>query len=382
MTIQVKKQINNGYWTYKLDYKLAGRRMRRFFKNREDAEAEMKRIEQERKRYGDLFARYRESEKIEMLLAYEKAREAGIGLMATIQEVIKAKQEGEECSTVGTLVRKFLRERREMGNRENSMKTLSCAIERFAENLWNEPISAINRQCVLDFLMHGKKLNGQAWHTRTKRGYLRDIKGFLNWCVVEREIEFSPAESIRPMRFTDAERLDQETRKEILTLDETERLMAACVEHAPELTPRVAIMLFAGLRAGREAEGVLMENIDFNTGLLHVRPSRAKDRHSRYVAMPENLVQWLNWSFEQGYTLPVSGWRRRWDELRKRVELFGDDWPANATRHSFASYLLDMEGEEATVKALGHGTDDMLFQHYRTLVKPGSGAGYFNIKPL
>ena len=39
MKIQVKKQVNNGYWTYKLDYKLAGRRLRRFFKNREDAEA-------------------------------------------------------------------------------------------------------------------------------------------------------------------------------------------------------------------------------------------------------------------------------------------------------------------------------------------------------
>jgi integrase len=379
--MKIRKQINNGYWTYKLDYKLAGRRMRRYFRKREDAEAEVERIRQDRKRQGDLFARYREAEKIEMLLAYEKARGAGLNLVATIQEVIKAKQEDEGCSTVGTLVRRFLRERREMGNRPNSMKTLSCAVERFAENLWNEPISVVNRGYVINFLMHGRKLNGEPWHTGTKRGYLRDIKAFLNWCVVEREIEFSPAESIRPMRLTDAERLELETRKEILTLDETERLMAACVEHAPELTPRVAIMLFAGLRAGREADGVLMENIDFGTGLLHVRPSRAKDRHSRYVAMPETLVKWLNWSFERGHTLPISGWRKRWDKLRRKAELFSEDWPSNAARHSFASYMLDLEGEEVTVKALGHGTDDMLFQHYRTLVRPGEGAQYFGIEP-
>ena len=355
--------------------------MRRFFRKREDAEAEAQQIKRDCKRQGDLFARYREEEKIEMLLAYEKAKGAGMGLMTTILDVIQAKKDGEACSTVGTLVRKFLRERREMGNRDTSMKTLSSAIERFAEKIWNEPISSVNREYVVNFLLHGRKLDGKAWHTRTKCGYLRDIKSFLSWCVIEREIEFSPADNIRPMRFTDEERLELETRKEILTLEEAERLMTTCVEHYPELTPRVAIMLFAGLRAGREADGVLLENIDFATGLLHVRPSRAKDRHSRYVEMPDNLVKWLDWSFRQGHTVPILYWRNKWDALRKKAGLFGDDWPVNAARHSFASYMLDWRGEKEAVKALGHGTDDMLFQHYRTLVKPGYGLMYFNINP-
>jgi integrase len=97
--------------------------------------------------------------------------------------------------------------------------------------------------------------------------------------------------------------------------------------------------------------------------------------------MPDNLMKWLKWSFERGHHLPISGWRKRWDKLRRKAGLFGDTWPANASRHSFASYMLDMGGEAATVKALGHGTDDMLFQHYRTLVKPGTGDLYFGIEP-
>ena len=77
----------------------------------------------------------------------------------------------------------------------------------------------------------------------------------------------------------------------------------------------------------------------------------------------------------------MTNWRNEFDALRKKAGLWREEWPKNAGRHSFASYHLDLEGEDKTRKALGHGTFDMLFQHYRTLVKPGAGLKYFSIAP-
>ena len=380
--MKITRMINNGYWTYKLDYHLAGRRKRSYFSDRAKAEKELARVTKERKRQSDMFVRLSEAEKINMLMAWELAKDEGIRLVDVVQDAIKESREDNEVgTTVGVLVRRFLREKRECGLRPATIKGLTSTIERFAEDIWNEPIMAVNRKIIWDFLITGKKSNGEAWHTRTKRGYLKDIQSFMNWCYAEREIDYNPAASIRPPRYTEAELEERENRKEILTPKEAQHLMEVCVKHYPKLAPRVAIVLFAGLRPDREAEGVRMEDIDFDHNLLLVRPSRAKDRQSRYIEMQPNLVAWLKWSFGQGHTLPITNWRRLFDALRKKAGLYGETWPKNAGRHSFASYHLDLAGEDATRKALGHGTFDMLFQHYRTLVRPGVGAKYFEILP-
>ena len=381
--MKITRIINNNYWTYKVDYYLCGRRRRRYFSAKEDAELELARVKKEQKRQSDMFARLSEVEKISMLMAWELAKVEGVQLVDAVQDAIKeSREDAEEVgSTVGELVRRFLREKREMGLRPTTLKSLSSTMERFAEDIWNEPISFVTRKGVWGFLMEGRKKSGEAWHTRTKRGYLKDIQNFMNWCYAEQEISYNPAASIRPPRYTCDELEERESRKEILTPQETQRLMEVCVKHYPELTARVAIVLFAGLRPDREAEGVRMEDIDFGHNLLLVRPSRAKDRQSRYIEMQPNLVAWLKWSFERGHTLPITNWRRLFDALRKKAGLHGKSWPKNAGRHSFASYHLDLAGEDATRKALGHGTFDMLFQHYRTLVRPGVGAEYFEILP-
>ena len=56
-------------------------------------------------------------------------------------------------------------------------------------------------------------------------------------------------------------------------------------------------------------------------------------------------------------------------------------WPANAARHSFASYALADEQDAAKVALeLGHADSRVIFAHYRELVKPAEAKKFWGIR--
>ena len=148
----------------------------------------------------------------------------------------------------------------------------------------------------------------------------------------------------------------------------------------PDILPRAALLFFAGLRPDREAATITWDEILFDENVVHVSASRAKDRQNRYIPMTANLRSWLEQGMDESEgTLPVANWDKRWYKMKKDLNLTGEEWPHDATRHSFASYHLALFGEEKTKDALGHGNYDMLFQHYRTLVRKTEAERYFSI---
>lgn len=386
--MKITLQKNNDYLSYRLNYKLAGKRIRSFYPTRGAAEAEWIRIKKEIRKQNQIFMRYSEDKRYEMVLAFEAAKRLGINLKVLVDDYERLTAEHARLialhnpvHTVGELVETFLTEKRDWGNADVSMKSLSSTIRRFTGAVEKEPITVIDRKYITDWLRSGKGADGKPWGTVTKRGYLTDIQTFFNWCAFEKVIQENPAETIRKPKLTKEERAEREDRKEILTVEETEKLMRLCVETCPQLTPRVAILLFAGVRPDEEGKGVVMDDIDFDDRLLLIKGQHAKDRHRRYIPMTDNLIAWLKWSFENGYTLPITNWKRLWNDLRKAANLFKENWPRDAHRHSFASYHLAFHSEKETEKAMGHGTTAMMYQHYRTLVKPSEGRNYFNVYP-
>ena len=58
------------------------------------------------------------------------------------------------------------------------------------------------------------------------------------------------------------------------------------------------------------------------------------------------------------------------------------EWPQNALRHSFASYHLAKFNDAAVLSLeLGHTNSQLVFQHYRQLVKPKQAERYWKIAP-
>jgi integrase len=72
---------------------------------------------------------------------------------------------------------------------------------------------------------------------------------------------------------------------------------------------------------------------------------------------------------------------REFEALREAAGI--THWPANALRHSFASYhLAHFKDAAALALEMGHTDSGMIFNHYRQLVRPKEAACYWSIKPL
>lgn len=67
--------------------------------------------------------------------------------------------------------------------------------------------------------------------------------------------------------------------------------------------------------------------------------------------------------------------------VRRIARLSGAPWPANVTRHSFASYhLAAFESAAKTALEAGH-SEAMLFAHYRAVVTQATALEFWKIVP-
>jgi len=167
-----------------------------------------------------------------------------------------------------------------------------------------------------------------------------------------------------------------ETAIGVLAVDQTARLL----ENTPtELVPYVAIGSFAGLRRA-ELERLEWREVDLQSNLIEVTASKAKSARRRFVRIQPNLANWLQPYAEFRGNVTPSGYRELLDVARAAAAI--TEWPQNALRHSFASYHLAQFNDAAALALeLGHTNSNLVFQHYRQLVKPKQAERYWKIVP-
>jgi integrase len=142
----------------------------------------------------------------------------------------------------------------------------------------------------------------------------------------------------------------------------------------------VAIGLFAGLRPA-EIERLDWAEIDLEAKLIEVTAKKAKTRQRRHVTISDNLLLWLKKVKNRtGAVAPAGKVHEKIVPMAEGVGI--KPWPADALRHSFASYYLAKHKDAArTALELGHGNQDMLFRNYRELVKPAEAEKFWEIVP-
>jgi integrase len=167
-----------------------------------------------------------------------------------------------------------------------------------------------------------------------------------------------------------------ETAIGILTIDQTARLL----ENTPaELVPYIAIGAFAGLRRA-ELERLDWREVDLQSGLIEVTASKAKSARRRFVRIQPNLAKWLQPYVQLSGNVTPPNYRELFDDAREAAKIH--EWPQNALRHSFASYHLARFNDAALLALeLGHTNSNLVFQHYRQLVKPKQADRYWKIAP-
>ncbi len=165
----------------------------------------------------------------------------------------------------------------------------------------------------------------------------------------------------------------------ILTRGELSGLLQVASE---ETIPYWTIGAFAGLRA---SEIERLDWADVNLRHIRVRAKHAKTAARRLVDVQPNLRKWL---------LPYRGRTGKVTPENLRVKLLADrkraadagaltrKWPSNALRHSFASYYLARFDDAAKLALqLGHVGQDIIFRHYREVVTRAEANRYWKIAP-
>lgn len=96
--------------------------------------------------------------------------------------------------------------------------------------------------------------------------------------------------------------------------------------------------------------------------------------------MSEILLEWLETFAKCNGPVcsPRKVTRRQFEVTRAGVEM--EQWPRNALKYSFASYHLAVcQNAPALDLEAGHSYTDIIFRHYRSLVRPDVAERYWNI---
>ena len=260
------------------------------------------------------------------------------------------------------------------------LKDLRLRLERFAKK-FPGPIFPITTAQVEDFLRDLKKpaTRGKDNQTvmksltgRSRNNYRRAI-GTLFYFAETRGYLPKGNGRIEAVAVAREENGDIE----IFTPAELEQLFKTAWSK-PELIPFLAIAAFAGLR---HAEITRLEwpEIRLDEGFIEVKARKAKTASRRLVPITPNLRAWLE-PLQQ-----VSGHVVQHENMPNQIQWLAYhskvSWKHNALRHSFISYRLAQVQNTAQVALEAGNSPQMVFQHYRELVRPADAEKWFGITP-
>ncbi|MGE9296658.1 MAG: tyrosine-type recombinase/integrase [Puniceicoccales bacterium] len=178
---------------------------------------------------------------------------------------------------------------------------------------------------------------------------------------------------------------------EVLTVEESRAVLAACRDFTEDQTlpaemrldcrdmlPAVALMLFAGVRPS-EVQRIDWKEVAFDHETVRIPPTKAKTRSARFIPMEDALLDWLKPYEGSEGTVAPERWNDRWRTVRR---IAGISDKQDVLRHTFASYHLAAHADvKALRESMGHETPEMLFTHYRALVRKQDAVKFWSIRP-
>lgn len=291
----------------------------------------------------------------------------GVPLQNAVDYFVRHNNPQGGIKTVSELLTGYIAVKEKGNRRQRTITDVRTRIGKFAKEWGAQPVHAITSKDIEAWMDRGQ-FKGQ-----NRINYLRVLHGFFNYARKQKLIEHNPADRDAIERPACDERLP-----EIYTYSQVQSMLSAADK---AFVPYMAIGFFAGVRPS-ELEGLDWGDVDFESNLITVRPAVAKMRRQRFIEMSANLTAWLlPYRRKSGRIVPAEKSIIRY--RRQLVIKTKIPWIPDGMRHTFASnYLAHANDINKTMMQLGHtGRPDMLFRHYRNLVKPADAAKYWEIRP-
>ena len=324
--------------------------------------------------------------------------------------------------TVPEVVAEFLAAKEQDGLSARYLKTLRYELGQFQAE-FGGPITSV-RGTDLDAW-----LRGSGWAPRTRNNLRNSVQMLFNFAMGKRYLrkDHDELDSVAVVNDRDGE-------IEVFTPVELEEVLRCAGE---PMIPFLTLGAFAGIRHA-EIQRLEWQDVRFEDGIIEIGASKAKTASRRLVPILPNLKEWLlkhrqssglvvehrNVAFELHTIAKRANQLRRsvWatangvadEELKQAEEQARDEssarkrisklrsqkgavppgaetaevegwapfaWKHNALRHSFISYRVAETQNVAQVALEAGNSPQMIFKHYRELVRPAEAKAWFAILP-
>jgi integrase len=344
-------------------------RERFFFKTKEDAEvfAQQKRVEYQN--FGSSLGEMPDTAKAEAARLWKQLKDVGATLTEAVGFFFKHSRPDGGERLVKDAVDELLASLKKNGRSATYLQVQGSMLGQFKQALGERKVHTVMSRDIEEWIECHPD-----WHPRTRLNYQRSISSLWEYALRKKYATHNPVESL------DKPTIDNEP-PGILGVNEAAALLTAAKEKREgDMLASIAIGLFAGLRPA-EIERLDWSEVNLPGRLIEVTAKKAKTRQRRHVAISDNLAAWLETIKDRaGNVAPRGKMHEKVVPLARSVGI--DPWPADALRHSFASYHLAMHKDAArTALELGHRSQTMLFANYRELVKPAEAEKFWAILP-
>lgn len=332
-------------------------------------------------------------------------------LLAILQDYAERWKITRASVTVQVAVDSYEAAKKAEGLRTVSINSIRTRCSRFAKTFGNRPISSITSAEISDWLLglvlvrqpgqvkakSGKSAAPVQVGMQAKKNHRLALSGLFNYAKGRGWVKDNPViDAAKPK--------PKKTRPGILRPGDVARFLATLKSSAPSLVPFWAVRFFAGIR---EQECLRMDwsMIDLAAKEIHLPDSVAKTGRSRTVKIEPALAAFLTpYQQVEGRIVSTSEMSRRYHlgkamsvlkaanaEAAAKAKEAGVDppmafpipMPANAARHSFATYhLMAFRHAGETALQLGHGqSPEMLHRHYKGVATEDDAKAFWAIRP-
>ena len=343
-------------------FRQAGKRKRRFFSTKKEAEAFGQRLKVEFQNQGAEGVAFPSALRVEAIECAEMLAPFGKTLRDASAFYVAHLRQQETSVPVAEAAAELIKLKEAAHKSPRYVKDLGLRLGRFCKTHGERTVASITAKELDEWLASLAVAPG------TRNTFRRDLRTLFSFCEKR---GYAPTNTAKGTERAE----DVDKPPGILTVQQTVALLNSC---EADTLPYTAISLFAGLRAA-EVEKLDWTEVDLPGGHIEVTATKSKTKRRRLVPISKNLSAWIRPLAKLAGPIAPVGLRKRFDAVKGAAGL--TDWPQNAMRHSFASYRLAETQDAARVSLEMGNSPAMVFAHYRELVKPKDAARFFGIMP-
>jgi integrase len=353
-----------------IDTRIDGKRHRKFFRTKRDAEQELTRIKTKMAREGEEALSLPDDLRIAALAIQRDLEPFGKTLRDAGAFYLKFLNDSLHSITVRALVDEYLKVKSTKNLSEVHLRDLRNRYEVFCRTFGDSMVRTLTPRQIESWL------NGLGLSNQSVKNFRSRIGGLMAFGVKREYLDRNPILAIDAPKIIGGA-------IEILSVDQLRSLLNA----APaDMLPLIAIGAFAGVRS---AELVRLEwsDLDIPRGFVTVQAARAKTARRRTIEMECCLQAWLapfvgrtGRIFDNDAAELAERFNQKLNAIAREAGI--PKWPNNGLRHSFASYHMAKYQDAESLRAdLGHTSAKLIFSNYRELVHPDEAERYFKISP-